>query len=255
MNESIKQQVLRTRKGPVDERATRRQNRQQQTGERGPEIYEEKSTNVSEPRTSGRVRGSGKAEQQIPPSRNLLTGGAKPSNGTDTRKANDSPVQSTRRDSRHITATPKTSNAAQASTADSRQRPRKPSKATQVKTHAPDQRQGISAKPTPVNELAANPKDQQHTSTSRQWETSDKFRRLPFGLTREESWVLVSTVDGLRKRQQQLEGSEEKTEHEADSDAAPSEHGSEYATEDGEGVSDGESDVRVSSSDEDSRHS
>ncbi|KAK5680890.1 hypothetical protein LTS10_006648 [Elasticomyces elasticus] len=254
VDERIRQQVLRTRKGPVDERAKRRQNRQQQTGERGPEIHEE-STDVSEPRTSSRIRGSKTAEQQIPPSRNLLTGGAKPSSGTDTRKANDSPVRVPRHDSRHNTATPKASDAAQASTADSRQRPRKPSKATQVKTHAPDQRQGISAKQMPVNELAANPKDQQHTSTSRQWEVSGKFRRLPFGLTREESWVLVlePTADGLGKKQQQIE--DEEDEAEAEAGAAPSEHGSEYATEDGEGVSDGESDMEAVSGDEDSGHS
>ncbi|KAK5732602.1 hypothetical protein LTR17_010417 [Elasticomyces elasticus] len=253
VDESIKQQVLRTREGPVDERATRRQTRQQQTGGRGPEIHEE-STDVSELRTSSRIRGSEKAEQQIPPSRNLLTGGAKPSNGTDMRKTDHSPVQVPRHDSRHNTATPKASNAAQASTADSRQRPRKPSKATQVKTHAPDQRQGISAKQMPVSELAANPKDQQHTSTSRQWEVSGRFRRLPFGLTREESWVLVSTADGLDKTQQQLEDSEEEAEVEAESDVAPSEHGSEYATEDGDGVSDGESDVEAMYGDEDGGH-
>ncbi|KAK3638428.1 hypothetical protein LTR56_013068 [Elasticomyces elasticus] len=254
VDESIKQQVLRTRKGPVDERAIRRQRRQQQTGERGPEIHEE-STDVSEPRTSSRIRGSKKAEQQIPPSCNLLTGGAKPSNGTDTRKADDSAVQSPRHDSRQNTATLKVSNGARTLTADSRQRPRKPRKAHQVDTHAPDQRQGISAKHMPVNELAANPKDQQHTSTSRQWEVSGRFRRLPFGLTREESWVLESMADGVGRKQQHIEDEEEEAEVEADSDAAPSEHGSEYTTEDGEGVSDGESDVEGVSDDEDGGHS
>ncbi|KAK4921265.1 serine/threonine protein kinase, CMGC, CDC2/CDK subfamily [Elasticomyces elasticus] len=237
-DEGFRLRAARRQKELAEAREERRLNGWQQAGRCDPEPHKQ-SADLSELRTSGRVCGKGEAEQQVLPS---------------TRKADDSAVQSPRHDSRQNTATLKVSNAARTLTADSRQRPRKPRKSHQVDTHAPDQRQSGSAKQAPVSELATNTGDQQHASISKGWLVSGELKQLrPSGYSLAESWVLVSTADGSGKTQQQLKDAEEEAEVEveADSDAAPSEYSSEYATKDGEGVSDGESDVEVVSGDED----
>ncbi|KAK5706876.1 hypothetical protein LTR97_001868 [Elasticomyces elasticus] len=247
VGDNLKLLAARRQKKLAEERERLWKNGWQQDRGSDLEVHKQ-STDLSEPRTSGRIRGSRQAEQQNPYSHDALA-------STNTRKANGPPVQSPRRDSRHNTAAPKASKTSQTSSVDRRQRPRKSRKAHQVDTHAPDQHQSGSAKTAPVSELATNTGGQQHTSVSKGWVVSGVLKQLsPSGYSLVESWVLV---DGSGRTQQQLKDGEEEAEVEveAESNAEPSEHGSEYATEDGEGVSDGESDVEILSGDEDGGHS